>query len=715
MLTTDEHVQENELPAPKRPTPPTQSPPSSSPQIPLPETDLQSPSAPTKKLRRKSSYGVLQLCDIKVSLHNVANTLSKSFRKRNLDKFIAPTILDIVPDEVKNDRKVLVKFMEETCNVSRRTVERALRSPSKSEQSSSSPSHPADFVATMDIDQPPQLQQDHVDLTGQGAVHELQENASLTPPPTESGRDSGSDLLLERGGSRVGRPHRRTLEAIRSEIPEDNIKLIALLSALERISNVQSGSDGDRHLCRATWKSGYLDYMEDLKEHGLEEFRIGEVAFRKWCRKWNVKLFRHDRYACPHCQKANSGAIPKTDPAYVAHRFLVEGMHEIYHKLRESLADPEAVLVILDYCRHHAIDATSVPTSVKLKSDPQRYKKANMKTSHLSATIVTQPWAEVGHCTDVHIDVIGQVKQGPAFMNAGMQHIIDYLQQNLPERRKVHFFADGGLRTWGTLERISSVSAALDGIDVDAHYFASYHGHNPCDAHFGQIKIKIKREGKQGMLHPNDLIRISKSIPRTHVHEIPSTTPPLETAFQVKQLTLSHYQSFKLKRVGDRITITAYQLGELFGNSTGPYTVTLGDPQPVVRTPVVRPNIGANDDDNDDDFLIFDDDDSVASDDEDDDGDDAFLDDLEFSDMDADILVQAAPRKAIDMSEIFDTMAGIPKSGDAYHFLTSFVTERGALDSILGLWKLHGGKKRTAESTKLFIDEANAVLNSRGP
>ena len=55
-------------------------------------------------------------------------------------------------------------------------------------------------------------------------------------------------------------------------------------------------------------------------------------------------------------------------------------------------------------------------------------------------------------------------------------------------------------------------------------------------------------------------------------------------------------------------------------------------------------------------------------------------------------------------------MSAMKKVADAQYFLTSFVTERGAIDRVVGLWKTHCKGKPTDEDRTRFVSEALLVL-----
>lgn len=653
---------------------------------------------------------------METDVRTVTKALCKSLHEQGLGNAVASTILDILPIETFFDTNSLIGFVQDIACVSQRTVARRIL---EWHEFNKHPSFPE--AAGMVTDKAVSVEMHETHAIAMEVLEEIAQTSPLDHPPFQSVH-SGSGVVdeakegIEESRNRVGRPRRRPLEEIREQLKPTQHRLIALVDSLGRISEVRSGSAEERHLFAATWRAGFAECVTDLRQRGLEELTLSELSFRRWCRKWNIRLFRHDRYACPHCERVHSGKVSPTDPAYLEHRFEVEGMRSLVLKVRELLADPECLIASFDYCRHHSVQAIVVDNHEKLKKDPQRYKKVTAKTSHFSATIVTDPRPEVGQCTDVHIDVIGQAKQGPAFMNVAVKYIVDYIQRNLPQRRKIHIFADSGLRSWGTLENISSISSLLDSVPIEIHYFASYHGHNSCDAHFGQIKTKIKRLGKRGMLHPDDLIQICRSIPRTYVHVIPSTTPPLLPKLHVKQIILSHYQSYRLTRINNIVKIIAYPLGPLNGDATQEYICDLN------ATPTVKRNTQAQisnsaDADEDEEFMDFDDDDSASSED---DEDDPILEGLEWSDTFVQP-IEIAPaalseqRRPTNIADILDSMAGVKKSGDAYYFLTSFVNERGSLDRILKLWKTYCGRNLTEESRNTFIAAALEVLDVSSP
>lgn len=438
--------------------------------ISTPSTPFRSKSGPIAGSAKKTRKDVSRLGETQLSMATVAKAVTGSLKGQGLGEHVVQTVMDVVTSDLEVERNTATSFVAAATGVTKRTVERKLSIGAKCELSPPRMDTSSYSILSLSSDTPRSQVSDSI--TFDPAVH--LSNAPKLPSNSTALRNvtptRNCTLRLVGGARRVGRKKRRTLEEIKASGDAEHPKLAAFLDSLERISNVRSGSDGERHFRRATWRSAYVDYLEDLRQHGEEIGgqvpSLGFPAFCTWSRRWHIRLFRHDRYACPHCEKVSSGQLSPNDPGYTQHRFVVEGMKQVYDSVRCSLAGPDTVLVIIDYCRHHTIQAISVDSHEKQKRDPSKFKKKSEKTSHFSATIVTAPFTEVGQCTDVHLDLIGQVKQGPSFMDAGIKIVTEYLLQHCAERTKVHFFADGGLRSWGTLECISQLSLSLGSVPV---------------------------------------------------------------------------------------------------------------------------------------------------------------------------------------------------------------------------------------------------------
>lgn len=694
-----------------------------------PSTSFRSNSTPIVYSTKKTSKNVSQYGDAQLSVSSVSKAVASSLRSQGLGDAVVPTILDVVPSNDDETASSVINFVSETAHVSTRTVQRKLS------ERLETPHHIVQPASSSSKDIP----------SNSGTCYYFQFGLTANTPHSKYQMQlvpflihcrvlmcvpDSIALRLTGGANHGGRRKRRTLEEIKNSGDANTPKLSAFLDSLQRITNVRSGSDGVRHFRRATWGAAYIDYLEDVSRFGIENEceipTLGFEAFCKWSRSWNIRLFCHDRYACPLCERAISGEPP--DGAYTHHRWIVEGMGQVYEKVRASLSSPDTILVIIDYCRHHTIQAISVNSHEKQKRDPNNPKKKTTKTSHFCATMVTSTYNEVGRCSDVHLDVIGQVKQGPSFMASGIRCVTDYILQNYPQRKKVHFFADCGLRSWGTLECISQLSLDLDSALVDVHYFASYHGHNPCDAHFGHVKSKIKRSGKQGMLHPDDLLNFTRSLPRTHVHEILSTTPPLDTSLFIRNITLSNYQSFQLKRTDTQIQLVAFPLGSLFGNPTATFSFHLhADAKMAGEAPRPRaPRQAVRDDVVDDDLRFLGDEDSDVSSMTDSDIDELYdsepdgTDSVDSEDKMTDSSGPArrdevAPRVRPGLEDALETMSCIRKVSDAYYFLTNFVTERGSIDRVVQSWKDHCKCKPTEDDRNAFVQDALLILNAQPP
>lgn len=634
----------------------------------------------------------------------------------------------------------LTGVIAEHLNCSDRTVQRAKKEflgyrespPSPSEMAAESSTSSSSFLH-------------HVECISSDSCPDAARTAADAPTPSSgSSHDSRPVVILYSHDScrrnqlaniqrnhwppvrRRGRPGRRTLEQILQAGEANDHVMRGVWEYLNNFTNVRSGSDGIRHLRHGTWREAYQHYLAEIGQMGYRP--ITQNGFIRVCRRWHIRLFRHDRYACPICEDVRMSQISEDDPGYRAHRSRVDGMQIVHQRCRQLLKDLTYVIIIADYCRHHDVAAISIDSHERQVKDPSKYKKKTAKTSILSFTVITSP--EKGTtCTDQHFDVMGQVKQGPAFMKYGLEELRKWLEENMSERKNILFWADGGLRTWGTIQLLSELSSHWDSVTIRAHYFASYHGHNPCDAHFGQIKTLAKHLGKQGMLQPDDIEKIIRSLDRTTLRLIDSRIDPLVPTLIVKGLCLSHFQTFHINRTGSDVNLkcfetddqdekssTTYATNAENGTNTRNRNISVKDVDPI-------DNDGA--DEEDDDFY--------------DDGEEDNYDDLgEDSDAEheavqrmievansststflrsdnGEIATFARKRAQIELKQHLELAATMAKKNDVHFYLVTYVTNQSILNSILQLWIDKCGTKHKERESRAFIDAALTLLESTLP
>lgn len=310
-------------------------------------------------------------------------------------------------------------------------------------------------------------------------------------------------------------------------------------------------------------------------------------------------------------------------------------------------------------------------------------------------------------------------------MAFGIQKLVELLKQEFPDRNEIYFWADGGLRSWGTLEQLLHLSSSLNMDAVSAHFFASYHGHNPCDAHFGQIKTLAKNLGKQGMLSPHDIEQIIRGLPRTTLHLIPSTTPPLVPSLFVKTLTLSHYQSFYLVKDASRPFLNCFPTDFVCGDQVETFAADLQSPTtPQVTsrsTAMASPDeYHEDEDDNFDEAYDFDDDD------ENDDIEDSHIEDEDIEAMlgqaesSDSTFISTTPsiaprarckRAQLESSEILRLASLLSTHKDVQYYLATNIADQDVVNALVDLWKTLCGAKGKTRDTKSFVSKATALLD----
>lgn len=351
----------------------------------------------------------------------------------------------------------------------------------------------------------------------------------------------------------------------------------------------RSGSPGIRHLPQATWAAAYLAYLQWFRGQQFPAVeQLNFLVFQRITRLWQIRRFRHDRYACPMCEMDRQNPMQGANPAQNNHQLLVHQMNRIYQVHVALLRDPCYALVLLDYARFHEVKSASCETH-ELKKDGG-HKKGNVKMSALTMAILSGWNSEEGKPNIHHITVLGPVPQGPAFMKYSVDLLHNHLKEHLPQLETLNIWADGGLRSFGSLECFSDLCKPESQLKVVAHYYAPYHGHNVCDGHFGTAKLKLRRLGWNGMIPHEKLEEVFKSISNTSVHTILSTTPPLAVSKPTKKISLRNYQCFEIQRTGEGITVKchAQEVPSEPGHSDMTYTIGPQDTTVTTTTRVIN-------------------------------------------------------------------------------------------------------------------------------
>lgn len=306
--------------------------------ISTPSTPFHSKSGPIVGSAKKTRKDVSRLGETQLCMATVAKAVTGSLKGQGLGEHVVQTVMDVVTSDLEVERNTATSFVAAATGVTKRTVERKLLIGSKCELSPPRLDTSSYSILSLSSDTPRSQVSDSI--TFDPTVH--LSNAPRPPSNSTALRNvtptRNCTLRLVGGARRVGRKKRRTMEEIKASGDAEHPKLAAFLDSLERISNVRSGSDGERHFRRATWRSAYVDYLEDLRQHGEEIGgqvpSLGFPAFCTWSRRWHIRLFRHDRYACPHCEKVSFGQLSPNDPGYTQHRFVVEGMKQVYARFK---------------------------------------------------------------------------------------------------------------------------------------------------------------------------------------------------------------------------------------------------------------------------------------------------------------------------------------------------------------------------------------------
>lgn len=357
---------------------------------------------------------------------------------------------------------------------------------------------------------------------------------------------------------RVGRLPRRSLDEIEQSLNPDDREAHLLIRFLRDEAPVKSGTTNIRTLRFGTWNGAYHGYLTWMAINGQNGPVMNIHTFTRTCKRWHIGRLRFDRYVCPICYYQPNDNIEQLNQNYLEHRRIVGLMQEEYRNQLAQLQNSNAVLLIVDYCRFHEVNGKSVATHLTYKRDSTKNKKSNMKTSLLGFTVVSTKDPQCESEKDFHIDLFGQVKQGPSFFKAGIMHLMTYLKSMPKQIDNIHIWGDGGLKTYGSISGFALLQSEFPHARVSVHFFASYHGHGRCDAHFGIGKM-ISRRKHQGMLDPETMRQVFQQIPRTQTFLLDSRTPPDMTQYKYWSPGISSYHSFQIASYGEDIRVSCWE------------------------------------------------------------------------------------------------------------------------------------------------------------
>ena len=246
---------------------------------------------------------------------------------------------------------------------------------------------------------------------------------------------------------------------------------------------VKSGQKTLRFLKFTTYLAAYSQFTLEKPDAV-----ISQSHFRELLRYWRIRPRQHDQYACPYCEQADEHAF--TPEQRREHADLLESTWKNYGRdidgLPALVTSPsrDYVIVLMDYCRIHELRNAA---AVDGKSEPR-------KLSVFNITLVRSRDSQTCY------DHLSFDRQGYEFMNTSFDKFaIAFDALGLVNVKEVRIWSDGGLRNYGSMVALSSLAQKIQKV-VKVSFFAPYHGHSRCDAHFGRGKLTLRRKYPTGGL-----------------------------------------------------------------------------------------------------------------------------------------------------------------------------------------------------------------------
>ena len=247
----------------------------------------------------------------------------------------------------------------------------------------------------------------------------------------------------------------------------------------------KSGSLSTTLLKSTTWPRAFQAYVA-YTERVAAGSHFGPTRFYEILSSWGIRPIRYDEYACPHCFAYDMGEKSQAIDDHMQHvrqsaqkyREVILGLPEQYDP--NITSSQKFVLILIDYCRIHELGTVG---------------KEKRKVSVFNITIV------LSRSYQVSFDWLATAKQSYEFMATAFEdwfktHLVEL---GLPLDVDLVFWSDGGLRNYGTID-IMTTMAKVHQRYITVNFFPSYHGHSRCDAHFGYLKMSLRRQYPTGGL-----------------------------------------------------------------------------------------------------------------------------------------------------------------------------------------------------------------------
>ena len=309
------------------------------------------------------------------------------------------------------------------------------------------------------------------------------------------------------------------------------------------ISNapVKSGQLNYRALRDGSYADGWKSYSTMVKNpYELDRFT-------KILHDWGIHPAKYDQFACPKCAKK------EPDEEHAATRDVQFAAHRAHKKAVEL---GKAAILVMDYCRIHELGLVQM--------DIEGEKRArSMKLSCLGIVLIT---ASDSKFRSYHFDFFSASKQTGDFLQEAVDEFWPmFLERFNPDWRMIYLWADGGMENKANLAVLVDLQRRISTICTDwsaphipilqANFYAPYHGHNDCDAHFGRIKESIRRHDNPASRGTQAAITASQGLPDTFPTKLRDGIPVAKHNFTLSRVPLVHKspdankkENFKVKQ-----------------------------------------------------------------------------------------------------------------------------------------------------------------------
>lgn len=241
-------------------------------------------------------------------------------------------------------------------------------------------------------------------------------------------------------------------------------------------------NDKKRRFLWITWKEAH------------EEYNKAAVAnqFPKRSYEWwklrvdanDIKKAKFDKYRCPICcegllaiSKRMKGDLSKENESKIAkyqkHTQLAKTQSHCFRFQKANLPNHHAI-IIMDYSTIH--------------------ETAKFKLKDLNFTVY---WREGDRLVHQFVDFWSKEKKDYKYTALAFNQLLS--NPFFSKFSEIFVWSDGGLKTKEILYYISCCAETIKK-EIQVNYFAPYHGHSVCDAHFGAGKRELRKSVGSGVV-----------------------------------------------------------------------------------------------------------------------------------------------------------------------------------------------------------------------